>query len=148
MIYYCLIIDSSSPPYRSHWQIISISFGGSLILIVSLATFCLLKRKASSRLASEIAPRVQYDEIGTISFNSASIQIPTTNEQEVVTDDDGQVVEINTSQVLSLEHENSSDGSVQSISMSVLNGDDYEHPYQMINTENIEIHAYSTVCSN
>lgn len=107
-----------------------------------------MKRKRNSRIVSEIPLEIHYDEIGTIHNNSASIQVSSNNGQEAVRSPERHAFERVNSHVSDLEQEISSENSLQSLSNSLLNEDGYEHSYDSINPENIEIHPYNTVWYN
>ncbi|CAC5380205.1 unnamed protein product [Mytilus coruscus] len=142
--------DTPRQLYSYGWQITGILLGGSLIFSICLHIFCLLKRKANLVLVSEIPLEVHYSEVGTLNYNSASIQTLTNNAQETVTvtSFDGPAVERTNSHVSALKLGSSSSDSVQSLSISLLNDDGYENPYQMIDPDDIEIYPYSIVWSN
>lgn len=109
--------------------------------------YCLLERKRFSRLVPEIPLEVQYDEIGIIHGNSAGIQVLSNSVLEAETSIDRPAIEETYPNSTSLEQNDSSDNSVQSLSTSLLSGDGYENPYQSIDPADIEIHLYSTVGS-
>lgn len=97
-------------------------------------------------MVPEIPIEMQYDEIGNINDNQASILALSNSVQEAETSVDGPSVEETDSHSTPLEHNGSSDNSVQSLSTSLLSGDGYEHHYQsIIDLADIEIHPYSTV---
>lgn len=107
-----------------------------------------MKRKKNSGIVSEIPLEIHYDEIGTIHDNSASIQVLSNNAQGTVSSPESHAFERVNSHVSDFEQEISSESSLQSLSNSLLNEDGYEHSYETINPENIEIHPYNTVWYN
>ncbi|CAC5380188.1 unnamed protein product [Mytilus coruscus] len=151
--YFDIQVQSAYFSYKSEkycnsgWKIVGSLFGGILILSICLNIYCLLERKRRSRMVPEIPLEVQYDEIGIINDNSANIQALSNSVQEAETIVDGPAVEETYPHLTSLEHNDSSDNSVQSLSMSLLSGDKYENPYQSIDPADIEMHPYSTVGS-
>lgn len=98
-------------------------------------------------MVPEIPLEVQYDEIGIIHGNSAGFQALSNSVQEAETSVDGPAVEETYPHSTSLEQNDSSDNSVQSLSTSLLSGNGYENPYQSIDPADIEMHPYSTVWS-
>lgn len=107
-----------------------------------------MKRKKNSGIVSETPLEIHYDEIGTIHDNSASIQVLSNNAQGAVSIPERHAFERVNSHVSDFEQEISSETSLQGFSNSLLNEDGYEHSYETINPENIEIHPYSTVWYN
>ncbi|VDI58039.1 Hypothetical predicted protein [Mytilus galloprovincialis] len=151
--YFDIQVQSAYFSYKSEkycnsgWKIVGSLLGGIIILSICLNIYCLLKRKRLSRMVPEIPLEVQYDEIGIIHGNSAGIQALSNSVQEAETSVDGPTVEETYPHSTSLEQHDSSDNSVQSLSTSLLLGDGYENPYQLIDPADIEIHTYSTVGS-
>ncbi|XP_063411438.1 hemicentin-1-like [Mytilus trossulus] len=142
--------DFNNKPQKycnSGWKIMGILFGGILIISICLNIYCLLKRKSLSRMVPEIPHEMQYDEIGNINDNQASILALSNSVHQAVTSVDGPYVEEADSHLTPLEHNDSSDNSVQSLSTSLLCWDGYEHPYQSIDPADIEIHPYRTIGS-
>ncbi|CAC5383631.1 unnamed protein product [Mytilus coruscus] len=140
--------SSKSLSYNSScWRIMGSVLGGSLLFSIFLNINCFLKRKKNSGIISNIQHEVQYDEIGNISFTSANDQFVPNNAQELVTSLDSPVFE-GDNNFSSLEKSSSSDSSVHSLSISLLNEDGYENPYQTIEPGNVEMHPYSTIWSN
>ncbi|CAC5383249.1 unnamed protein product [Mytilus coruscus] len=102
----------------------------------------------TKRIVSEIPLEVQYYEIGSIIDNIASIHDVRNNLEESLHSVDGAAPANTGSSIYSLEKGSSSESSVQSFSNPLLNVDEYENPYQMIDLENIQPHLYSTIGSN
>ncbi|CAG2222610.1 unnamed protein product [Mytilus edulis] len=152
--YFDVQVKSANVSYKSGifynygWYIVGSLFGGSFILSICLNIYCLVKRKRNSGIVSEIPLEIHYDEIGTIHDNSASIQVLSNNAQGTVSSPESHAFERVNSHVSDFEQEISSETSLQGLSNSLLNEDGYEHSYETINPENIEIHPYSTVWYN
>ncbi|VDI51396.1 Hypothetical predicted protein [Mytilus galloprovincialis] len=150
--YFDVQVKSANVGYKSGynygWYIVGSLFGGSFILSICLNIYCLVKRKKSSGIVSETPLEIHYDEIGTIHDNSESIQVLSNNAQGAVSIPERHAFERINSHVSDFEQEISSETSLQSLSNSLLNEDGYEHSYETINPENIEIHPYSTVWYN
>ncbi|CAC5383252.1 unnamed protein product [Mytilus coruscus] len=138
--------DTSEKHSNSPWMVISIVFGVILMVsILCLIIYCWLKRRGSS---PKVPLESQYDDIGTVNYNSALVRAVSDNAQEAETCVDGPAVEKVSHHLSSIELSTSSDDSVHNLSVSLLSGDGYEHPYQTIDPENIELHPYSTSESN
>lgn len=151
MINHCLIIDegyNSWKFYNYGWHIIGVVLGTGFIFSICLNVYCLVKRKRNSGMVSEIPLEVHYDEIGTINYTAGNTQVFSNIAQEAATNIGRHAFERINDNVSSLDQEGSSDSSIQSVSILLLNEDEYEHPYQMMNPGNIEKHPYSTIWSN
>lgn len=143
--------NSKSPSFTFPYsQIVGSILGGSLLLSIILHVYVFLKRKNKLGIASNIPLDVQYDEIGNIKITSANVHDLPDNVQEPTSTIDLSDLEGMADQLSSFEKisssVSSSNSSVQSLSM--INEDGYENPYQTVDPENIEIHPYSIVCSN
>lgn len=126
--------------YKSScWQIMGSLLGGSLLFSICSHIYCILKRKKKSEIDLDVPLGVQYDEIGNINIASANIPDIPDNAQESVFSIDSPFFEGTNNSV------SSADSSVQSLLITLLNEDGYEHSYQMLDPGNIEIHPYSTV---
>ncbi|CAC5393285.1 unnamed protein product [Mytilus coruscus] len=133
---------------NSSWQILGSLFGGSLFISLFWNIYCFLKRKKNSGIHTIVPLEVQYDEIGDINFTSANIQVLQNNARESISSVNLQGLERTSNICSSLDKSSSSDSSEHSQSISLLNEDGYEHPYQTIDLGNIEMHPYTTVWSN
>lgn len=147
---HCFITDCRFTLESLHnyvWQIIGSLLGVSLLLSICLNIYCLLKPKGTSQMVSEVPLEDQYDEIEEINGNSEVLHVSLYIADEEEINVSGQVLERSNRYVTSVEQEASSVSSVQSLSISGLNDDGYENPYQLIYPDNIEMHPYSTVWS-
>lgn len=118
------------------------------MLSIVLHLHCFLKRKNNQGNALDLPHAVQYDEIDNIHITSGNIHHLSINMQEPVNSIsssgfEGMAIELSSSDKMS-----SSDSSVQRLSISPVNDDGYEHPYQTVDLGNIEMHPYSIVCSH
>ncbi|CAC5393277.1 unnamed protein product [Mytilus coruscus] len=133
---------------NSSWQILGSLFGGGLFISIFWNVYCFLKRTKNSGIHTIIPLEVQYDEIGDINFTSTNMQVLQNNSQESISSVNLPSLERTSNITSSLEKSSSSDSSEHSQSMSLLNEDGYEHPYQAIGLGNIEMHPYTTIWSN
>ncbi|XP_071148147.1 titin-like [Mytilus edulis] len=129
---------------NSSWQILGSVFGGSLFISLCWNIYCFFKRKKKSGIHTIVPLEVQYDEIGDISFTSGHIQGLQNNAQESISSVNLPSLE-GTRNIISSSEKSSSE---HSQSISLLNEDGYEHPYQTIDLGSIEIHPYSAIWSN
>lgn len=133
---------------NSSWQILGSLFGGSLFISLFWNMFCFFKRKKKSGINTLVPLEVQYDEIGDINFTSGNIQGLQNNARESISSMNLPSLEGTSNIITSSEKSSSSNSSEHSQSMSLLNEDGYEHPYQTIDLGSIEIHPYSAIWSN
>lgn len=108
-----------------------------------------LKRRKKLGIVEDIPLDFRYDEIGNFEIPSTNIQDLRENVQEPANIIDLSGLEGRAYQISSFEKNSSSVSSSDSLvqSLSMINEDGYENPYQTIDPENIEIHPYSIVCS-
>lgn len=118
------------------------------MLSIVLHLYCFLKRKNNQGNALDMPHAVQYDEIDNIHITNGNIHDLTINTQEPVNSINSPVFDGMAIELSSFEKMSSSDSSVQCLSISTVNEDGYEHPYQTVDPGNIEMHPYSIVCSH
>ncbi|CAG2195685.1 unnamed protein product [Mytilus edulis] len=117
-------------------------FNNYTIIVCNIGGCTNMTIEKTSEIHTIVPLEVQYDEIGNINFMSRLQN----NARESISSVNLPSLERTSNIISSSEKSSSSNSSEHIQSISLLYEDGYEHPYQTIDLESIELHPYSTIC--